>query len=200
MVPRPQCTDITWRVHGNRPHKENVSQQSWAGAGSGHCCCSSEHHALRIAALESQLQGLLPMVQWLRLCTPDAGGPGSDPGRGAGSHVLRLRVCTRQQRQPERMNKDVSCNRKGCGKITEKHQDVGILQGAVLRLNHPLEPPEELTDTKTDTAPALPREKSSHTHPALRPWLSWPCPKWCRWNSLNSQGHSNIHPGLRTAD
>ena len=41
---------------------------------------------------------------------------------------------------------------------------MGILQGVVLRLNHPLEPPEELTDTKTDTDPALPREKSSHTH------------------------------------
>ena len=88
------------------------------------------------------------------------------------------------------------------GKITEKDQEVGILQGAVLRLNYPSEPPEELTDTKTDTAPALPREKSSHTHtlPALRPWLSWPCPKWSRWNFLKSQGHSNIHPGLRIAD
>ena len=41
-----------------------------------------------------------------------------------------------------------------CGKITEKDQKVGILQGAVLRLNHPSEPPEELADTKTDTAPA----------------------------------------------
>ena len=89
-----------------------------------------------------------------------------------------------------------------CGKITEKAQEVGILQEVVLRLNHPLEPPEELTDTKTDTDPALPREKSSHTytHPALRSWLSWPCPKWCHWNFLNSQGHSNTHPGLRITD
>ena len=56
-----------------------------------------------------------------------------------------------------------------CGKITKKDQEVGILQGAVLRLNHPSEPPEELADTKTDTAPALSREKSSHTHT--------PCPE-----------------------
>lgn len=49
----------------------------------------------------------------------------------------------------------------------------------VAQAEPPIRTPEELTDTKTDTAPALPREKSSHTHPALRPWLSWPWSKWC---------------------
>ena len=32
------------------------------------------------------------MVQWLRLLTPNAGGPGSIPGQGTRSHMLQLRV------------------------------------------------------------------------------------------------------------
>ena len=30
--------------------------------------------------------------QWLRLCAPKAGGPGSIPGQGTRSHMLQLRV------------------------------------------------------------------------------------------------------------
>ena len=30
-------------------------------------------------------------VQWLRLCAPNAGDPGSIPGQGTRSHMLRLR-------------------------------------------------------------------------------------------------------------
>ena len=30
------------------------------------------------------------MVQWLRLHTPKAGGPGSIPGQGTRSHMLQL--------------------------------------------------------------------------------------------------------------
>ena len=36
------------------------------------------------------------MVQRLRLCTPNAGGPGSIPGQGTRSHRLQLRVCMLQ--------------------------------------------------------------------------------------------------------
>ena len=33
------------------------------------------------------------MVQWLRFCTLNAGGPGSIPGQGTRSQMLQLRVC-----------------------------------------------------------------------------------------------------------
>ena len=32
--------------------------------------------------------GTSPVVQGLRLCTPKAGGLGSTPGQGTGSHML----------------------------------------------------------------------------------------------------------------
>ena len=32
------------------------------------------------------------VVQWLRLCAPNAGGPGLIPGQGTRSHMLQLRV------------------------------------------------------------------------------------------------------------
>ena len=32
------------------------------------------------------------VVQWLRLCAPNAGSPGSTPGQGTRSHMLRLRI------------------------------------------------------------------------------------------------------------
>ena len=38
------------------------------------------------------------MVQWLRLCAPNAEGPGSILGKGARSHMLQLRVHMLQQR------------------------------------------------------------------------------------------------------
>ena len=33
------------------------------------------------------------LVQWLRICAPNAEGPGLIPGQGTGSHMLKLRVC-----------------------------------------------------------------------------------------------------------
>ncbi|TEA25280.1 hypothetical protein DBR06_SOUSAS1010184, partial [Sousa chinensis] len=32
------------------------------------------------------------VVQWLRLCAPNAGGPGLISGQGTRSHMLQLRV------------------------------------------------------------------------------------------------------------
>ena len=32
------------------------------------------------------------MVQWLRLCTPNAGGLSSVPGQGTRSHMLQLKI------------------------------------------------------------------------------------------------------------
>ena len=40
------------------------------------------------------------MVQWLRLRTPKAEGPGLIPGQGSRSHVLQLRVHTPQLKIP----------------------------------------------------------------------------------------------------
>ena len=36
------------------------------------------------------------VVQWLRLCTPSAGGPGLISGQGTRSHMPQLRICTPQ--------------------------------------------------------------------------------------------------------
>ena len=36
-------------------------------------------------------EGTSLVVQWLRLCTPNAGGLGSIPGQGARSHMQQLR-------------------------------------------------------------------------------------------------------------
>ncbi|TEA11165.1 hypothetical protein DBR06_SOUSAS7210085, partial [Sousa chinensis] len=40
------------------------------------------------------------VVQWLRLCTPSAGGPGSTPDQGTRSHMPQLRVCMPQLKIP----------------------------------------------------------------------------------------------------
>ncbi|TEA30634.1 hypothetical protein DBR06_SOUSAS4110079, partial [Sousa chinensis] len=32
------------------------------------------------------------VVQWLRLCSPNAGGPGSIPGQGTRSHMPQLKI------------------------------------------------------------------------------------------------------------
>ena len=41
-------------------------------------------------------EGTSLVVQWLGLCAPNAGGPGSVPGQGARSHLPQLRVCMPQ--------------------------------------------------------------------------------------------------------
>ena len=38
------------------------------------------------------------MAQWLRLHTPNAGGPGSIPGQGTRSHMPQQRSCVPQPR------------------------------------------------------------------------------------------------------
>ena len=40
------------------------------------------------------------VVKWLRLRAPNAGGPGSIPGRGTRSHILELRVLVPQLKNP----------------------------------------------------------------------------------------------------
>ena len=47
-----------------------------------------------------QEAGLPLMVQWLRLCALNAGGPGSIPGQGTRSRMPPLRVCMLQLKIP----------------------------------------------------------------------------------------------------
>ena len=41
--------------------------------------------------VKNKIAGTSLGVQWLRPCTPNAGGPGSISGQGTGSHVAQLR-------------------------------------------------------------------------------------------------------------
>ena len=50
------------------------------------------------------------VVQWLRLCAPNAGGLGSIPGQGARSHMLQLRVCMPQLKTLHAATKDSACS------------------------------------------------------------------------------------------
>ncbi|TEA34510.1 hypothetical protein DBR06_SOUSAS10710064, partial [Sousa chinensis] len=45
------------------------------------------------------------IVQWLRLCSPNAGGLGSIPGQGTGSHMPQLRVHMLQLKIPHAATK-----------------------------------------------------------------------------------------------
>ena len=42
--------------------------------------------------MKQELAGTSWVVQWLRLCAPNAGGPGSIPGQGIRSHMLQLNI------------------------------------------------------------------------------------------------------------
>ena len=44
-------------------------------------------------------------VQWLRLCTPNAGGLGSIPGQGTRSHMLQRRIRALQLKIPRAATK-----------------------------------------------------------------------------------------------
>ena len=46
--------------------------------------------------IRKQRHGTSLMVQWLRLCVPNAEGLGSIPGQGTRSHMTQLRVCMSQ--------------------------------------------------------------------------------------------------------
>ena len=45
--------------------------------------------------------GTALVVQWLRLCAPNAGGPGSIPGQGTRSRMLQLKARMLQLKDPE---------------------------------------------------------------------------------------------------
>ena len=47
-----------------------------------------------VSFIEIEFTGTSLVVQWLRLCTHNARGPGSIPGQGTRSHMLQLRLGT----------------------------------------------------------------------------------------------------------
>ena len=58
-----------------------------------HCFCTRVFSSQECSSLGTSL-----VVQWRRLHTLNAGGPGSIPGQGTRSHRLQLRVCMLQLR------------------------------------------------------------------------------------------------------
>ena len=52
------------------------------------------------------------MVQWLRLHTPNAGGPGLIPGQGTRAHMLQLRARGSQLRPDAAKNKYINIKQK----------------------------------------------------------------------------------------
>ena len=44
-------------------------------------------HTFFITPNQNPVTGTSLVAQWLRLCAPNAGGPGSIPGQGTGSHM-----------------------------------------------------------------------------------------------------------------
>ena len=53
---------------------------------------------LRLFVVRNNKPGTSLVVQWLRLCAPNAGDSGLIPGQGTISHMPQLRVCMLQQR------------------------------------------------------------------------------------------------------
>ena len=54
------------------------------------------------------------MVQQLRLCAPNVGGPGSIRGQGTRSHMAQLRVRTQQLKIPRAATKILCASAKTC--------------------------------------------------------------------------------------
>ena len=55
--------------------------------------------------IQNMLLGTSLVTQWLRLCTPNAGGSGLVPGQGTRSHMQKLRVCILQLQIPRAATK-----------------------------------------------------------------------------------------------
>ena len=52
---------------------------------------SIEMKDITLSKILNSYLGTSLVVQWLRLCTSNAGGPGSIPGQGTRSYMLQLR-------------------------------------------------------------------------------------------------------------
>ena len=63
-------------------------------------------------------KGTSLVVQWLRLCSPKAGGPGSIPAQGTRSHMPQLRVLMPQLKIPHKDLVQLQDIMKSCGPYT----------------------------------------------------------------------------------
>ena len=60
------------------------------------------------------------VVQWIRLCTPNTGGPGSIPGQGTRFHMLQLKilkVATKTRHSQIKKKKKRKEKKRGTAKI-----------------------------------------------------------------------------------
>ena len=55
---------------------------------------------IKISQTKTSFIGTSLVVQQLRLCAPNAGGPGSIPGQGTRSHMLQLKVLHATTKDP----------------------------------------------------------------------------------------------------
>ena len=88
------------------------------------------------------------VAQWLRLCIPNAGGPGSIPGQGTRSHVPPLRVRMPQLRSPpaatktwrNQINQQTDILRKEYigSRQCIKESNISVHSGFPLRVLNPL--------------------------------------------------------------
>ena len=77
------------------------------------------------------------MVQWLRLCTLNAGGTGSIPGQGTRSHMLQLKILHASTKtQCSQINKLTLKKKRKKGNETSKKQGNRSL-GTVGHKRHP---------------------------------------------------------------
>ena len=82
---------------------------------------------LSVFSLLIKVSGISLVVQWLGLCAPGTGGPGSIPEQGSGSHMLPLGVYMPQLKILHVTNKNRPCVlqlRPGITKLKKKKKDI----------------------------------------------------------------------------
>ena len=72
--------------------------------------CWQEVNCWRCLCFEKAALGLL-VVQRLRLCTPNTGGPGSTPGWGTRSHMSQLKIRKTERKKEKKEERNGSAAR-----------------------------------------------------------------------------------------
>ena len=99
-----QRFSFTTRWPWSLPGKARILLCPWTWAGSLPWACSPGKRAVWTLQ-RSFHEGTFLVVQWLRLHTPNAGGPSSIPGEGTRSQVSQLRACMPQIKIPSAATK-----------------------------------------------------------------------------------------------
>ena len=94
------------------------------------------NHASSSIKLSNSLRtyslGTLLVVQWLRLCTPNTGGPSSIPGRATRSHMPQYRVQMPTQRRLKTPSATVKIE---CSQTNKKDLSIKFICKVVLSLS-----------------------------------------------------------------